>query len=355
MEKGTVSIIFPKQAVAVIGHEFNMYYTNVISCVNLSNYDVCCTLSPNPDRRFNKENTLVLSDCFRITPPEGSEGEYTLSLSLNDKITGQPIVSGSLTLRILADKLEHPKKVLFLGDSLTNAGIFPAEIQYNLSDGKLISLGTRKNTVKLNDIDLVVSHEGRSSWSAFDYTETVKTDEYKGAVNAFYNPATDKFDFTYYMNEQGYDGVDVVCINLGTNGVWAANKTCTAIDEIIASIHAYNKSIKIVVSLIAIGSTQDGFALSTGLDSANSFRRNAVALIRKYIEKYDGTTENVYVSENYFCLDEINDYDTALIPFSARNPGTRAVPSNNVHPNLYGYLKFADVCYNNILRCLAEE
>ncbi len=349
-----VSLVLPQKAVALIGHEFNMYYANIIQCADLNAYYVGCSISPNPERKiFNKSNTWVFSDCFRTTPPEGSEGEYTLSVSLRDKVTGQTVASGSLALHVLADRIDEPRRVLFLGDSLTEAGIVAAEIQHRLSGGKLTTLGTRQRTVKLDGVDYTALHEGRSSWSAYDYTSP-EVERFRSEVNVFYNPDTDKFDFAYYMKKQGYDGVDVVCINLGTNGAWLADKTCAAMDEIIASIHAYDKNIKIIVALIAIGSTQDGFAFSTGLDSAGGFRMSAIALIKRYLEKYDGTSDNVFVSETYFCLDEVNDYDAVTTPLSARNPGTRVIPSNNVHPNVYGYLKFADVCYNNILYALGH-
>ena len=352
-----VSLLLPQKAVAVVGHEFNIYYANVVQCNHLDNYDVHCSISPNPERKiFNKSNTLVLSDCFRTTPSEGSEGEYTLSVSLRDKVTGQAVASGSLTLHVIADTIEAPKKVLFLGDSLTEAGIVTAEVA-RMSGGKLTALGTRQRTVNLDGTDYTVLHEGRSSWSAYDYTSAkhCTAGRFSGEANMFYNPETEAFDFGYYMKKQGYDGVDVVYINLGTNGAWVADITCEAMDAILASIHAYDENIKIIVSLIPLGSTQDGFALATGLDPAGGFHRSAVALNRKYLEKYDGSMKNVSLAELYFCLDEINDFPSKEIPLSARHPGTRTVPADNVHPNLYGYLKLADVCYNNILFALSGK
>ncbi|MBO5898501.1 MAG: hypothetical protein J6R04_05780 [Clostridia bacterium] len=347
-------IVLPKNAVAVVGHEFNMYYNNVIFCDNLDNYMVTCSISPNPDRKiFNKTNTLVLSDCFRTTPPAGSEGDYQVKLAVSDKVTAEVLASGSYTLHVIPDRIAEPKRIIFLGDSLTEEGIVTAEVA-RMSEGKLIPIGTRTRTITLDGVDYAVLHEGRASWSAYDYTseKNCKDNRFSGEANKFYNPETNAFDFAYYMKQQGYDGVDVVYINLGTNGAWVADITCEAMDTILASIHAYDKNIKIIVSLIPLGSTQDGFALSTGLDPAGTFRYNAIALNQRYMKAYDGTMENVSVAELYFCLDEINDFPSKTIPLSARNPGTRAVSGDNVHPNLYGYLKLADVAYNNILYVL---
>lgn len=348
------ALLLPSKAVAVIGHEFNMYYNNVVRCDNPSNYDIFVSISPNPDRKvFNKTNTLVLSDCFRTTPPEGSEGEYQVTVVVRDKVSAGTLVSGSFTLCVIPDGLEQPGRVLFLGDSLTEAGIVTAEV-CRMADGKLTALGTRGRTVTLDGVEYAVVHEGRSSWSAYDYTsaKNCKDNRFSSEVNVFYNPETEAFDFAYYMNKQGYDGVDVVYINLGTNGAWVADQTCEAMDIILDSIRAYDENIKIIISLIPLGSTQDGFAIATGLDPACGFRHSAVTLNKKYLEKYDGTVNNVSLAAVYFVLDEINDFPAKTIPLSARNPGTRVVPGDNVHPNHYGYLKLADVAYNNILYAL---
>ena len=348
-------IVLPKDAVAVIGHEFNMYYQNVVVCDNLANYAVHCSISPNPDRKiFNKTNTLVLSDCFRTTPAEGSEGEYRVTVTVNDKVSGAKLTDGSFTLHVIPDTIEQPKKVLFLGDSLTEAAYITAEV-VRMAGGKLSALGSKERTINLDGVDYTVLHEGRSSWSAYDYTseQHCKDNRFSSEAKKFYNPETNAFDFGYYMKKQGYDGVDVVYINLGTNGSWVQDITCEAMDAILASIHEYDTSIKIIVSLIPLGSTQDGFAMATGLDPAYSFRHNAVVLNQKYMQKY-GEMENVSLAELYFCLDEINDFPAKEIPLSSRNPGKRVVSGDNVHPNFYGYLKLADVCYNNILYVLGK-
>lgn len=349
-------IVLPKNAVAVVGHEFNMYYNNVIFCDNLDNYMVTCSISPNPDRKiFNKENTLVLSDCFRTTPPAGSEGDYQVKLAVSDKMTAEVLASGSYTLHVIPDEIKQPARVMFLGDSLTDVGIYVAET-LRMAGGKFTSIGTRARTITLDGVEYPIVHEGRAGWSPYDYTseKECKAGRFTGEENPFRNPETNTFDFAYYMNSRGLDGLDVVYMNLGTNGSWAHDLTCEAMDEIIASIHAYDPNIKIIVSLIALGSTQDGFALSTGLDPGPVFRRNAIMLNQRYLKMYEDTLENVSPAEVYFCLDSINDFPSKEIPLSSRNPVMKAVPADNVHPNFYGYLKLADVCYNNILYVLGK-
>lgn len=68
-------------------------------------------------------------------------------------------------------------------------------------------------------------------------------------INPFYNTSTEKFDFSYYMTQQGYTDVDYVFINLGTNDLNRSPMTETDImgyyDEMITSIKQYNSNIKI--------------------------------------------------------------------------------------------------------------
>ena len=347
----TPILVLPRKAVAVVGHEFNMYYRNVVICDNLDNYYVSCSISPSS--AFTKETAKTLGDCLRITPAEGNVGTYPVTVRLKDKMTGENVAEGSFTLHIIADSSVTGKKVLFIGDSLTDAGIYPAEIQHNLSNGGIVSIGTRSDTVSIGGVSLSVNHEGRSGWASYDYTRSV-TNFRTDVNNPFWNDNTDAFDFAYYMAQQGYDGVDVVCINLGTNGV-SNTATIPAIDEMIESIHAYDSNIKVVVSLITQGATQDGFGDKVGIMSGRGFDLDSMRLVQQYIAKYDGIENNVDVSELYFCLDKMHDFDTKQVAVSSRNPAVVTIQTNNVHPSVYGYLKFADVYYNNVLYHLTKE
>lgn len=340
----TPEIILPSKAVAVENHEFNIYYDNVIICDNIDNYYVDCSISPSTFQ--NNEATIMLNECFRITPPIGSSGTYTVTINLCDKYNREVLVSNSITLKVIPDTEVSNKRVVFIGDSLTEAGVYPAEIQYNLSSGGIQSLGARSKTVYINGEAFTVNHEGRSGWSAYDYVTKYSDDN--DYINSFWNPDTAKFDFSYYMSELGYSGVDIVCINLGTNSE-SISITCSAIDEMITSIHKYNSNIKILISLIPAGATQDGYGMRIGMQCSDSHKIAILNLVKEYIKRYDGVINNVDVTEVYFNLDRKLDFNVVEQAASARNPMIVVRQSNNVHPSIYGYLKFADVYYNNIL------
>lgn len=234
-------------------------------------------------------------------------------------------------------------KVIFIGDSLTDAGYYPAEV-VRMGGGAITSLGTRSDTVTIDETEYIVSHEGRVSWSAVNY---VNNQSYAGKTNAFWNPSTSKFDFSYYMTQQGYSGVDYVFINLGTNDT-SKELAVEAIDEMIASIHAYNTNIKVVISLInpPVG-TQDGWGLGKGVNGTRDiYKRKQLGFVKDYILNYENREDNVDVASIYTAIDTMHDYDVITVTVSARNPMQVVRQNDTVHPSVYGYLKFADVYWN---------
>ena len=330
------SIIVPKKSIAIVGHEWNMYYENVIKGLSDSYYVFCSGI-----------NGKSYEDFLRYTPTDSDVGTHTVTINIYSKSTGELVTSKSFELVVIED-LNITKKVIFIGDSLTNEGTYINEIQNKLSNGNIISLGTLTDTATSG---YNITHEGRAGWSAYNYVEQ---SEYAGYVNAFWNPNTSSFDFSYYMNTNNFNDIDCVMINLGTNGVNYVDRTCNAIDTMIASIHSYNPNIKIIISLITPPCTQDGCGHHNGMFTSYGWKLLQLELVKKYIEKYDEISTNVYVSEVYFNIDTKNDFPTKIVQVSARNPKEITVQDNNVHPNKYGYLKFADVYYNNLIYRLSN-
>lgn len=336
------TIHVPSKSVAVVGHEWNMYFDNVIRCDNINNYDIQCSISPG------LSSWSIYGEWLRINPTKA--GAHTVTVSVCEKQTNTALASASFTLHVIEDAKVENKSVIFIGDSLTDTCYYPAEIQHNLSAGGIVSLGTRTETVNIDGKILTVSHEGRAGWSTRDYF----TAEAHDMENAFYNPETSTFDFSHYMRSQGYSNVDAVSIFLGTNGVHYEDNVDN-LKAMIASIHEYDANIVVLINLINMPATQDGLGYRGFTSTANSFKYDAMNLNDSYIANFDGVLENVDVSEVYFALDTKRDYGTISIPASARNPVHITVQTNNVHPNSLGYLKFADVIYNNLLYHLTKN
>ena len=335
-------IVMPNKIIAVVGHEYNIYYRNIIRCTNIDDYEVQCSLSPSVANAKNYGN------CLRFTPT--AAGNHTLTLRVRRKKETSTITQKAINLIIINDNAVTDKKVLFIGDSLTDAGYYPAELQHNLSHGGIVSIGTRQDSVIIGEQTLIVNHEGRAGWATTDYTRT-KSDYKTSPENPFWDGS--KVNFSYYMQQQGYSGVDVVCLNLGTNDAGSEDDAIEALDIMIASIHDYDPNIQVLVSLITSSATQTGWGYYAGLSTREQFESRAFDLKTSYLANYENKNK-VDVSELCVCIDSDNDFDEIQVPASSRNPKLITIQTNNVHPNIYGYLKMADVLYNNILYYLTK-
>lgn len=324
------------KGVAVVGHEYNIYYDNIVNGLT-DQYYIIASVSGMTS------NTYVLNDCIRIIPTSANIGNHTINIKLVDKTANSVVDEKDITLCVIDDTQLSNKKVIFIGDSLTNAGIYPAEIQYNLSNGGIESIGTIATSVTIEGDHFIVHHEGRSGWSTFDYTSAPT-----GSVeNPFWDGS--KFNFGYYMQNQGYSYVDAVCIGLGTNG-GNIQQTYDAMDTIIESIRDYDQNVKILIALPCPPASQDGCGNHNHTQSSISLKRGLLAVCETFIEKYQDTDdENLDVIELYYQLDTAHDFPTITSNVSARNPLQIARQNNNVHPSVYGYLHFADAYYNRIL------
>ena len=323
-------LVLPFESVAVVGHEWNMYYDNVVDGLSDEYYVFCSGISGKSYDRF-----------LRYTPTSADIGNKTVTVNIINKTTGIIVDTNTFTLHVVDDVAPNCN-VIFLGDSLTANGVYVKEITNVLSSNNITSLGTITSSVD----GTTVHHEGRSGWSPIDYTTEASVG---GVANAFWNPNTSKFDYGYYVTQTGFNAVDAIMINLGTNSVHHADDTVSAIDEMISSIHNYDSNIKIIVSLITPPATQNGCGHHNNMFDANAWKKSELNMVRAYKENYNDSANNIYLSEPYINLDRLYDFATVTIPVSSRNPETFVCQNNNVHPSTYGYLKFADTYYNNLV------
>ena len=338
-------IILPPYAVAVVGHEFNMYTENVVICKNLNDYIWAWKMLPYATQ-YNQYD-----DRFSVIPTTGSERTYTLSLTCVDKITGATLTSASMSLIIVSDSAITGKKMLMIGDSLTATGYSAYEIQSVLSENGVESLGTLTATPWIGNVQKSVNIEGRGGWGAYDYMHTASKN---GNTNAFLNPSTNLFDFSYYMTQQGYSDVDIVMLNLGTNGTEDIQRDVEAMGQIISSIHSYNANIPVVVHLTPPPATQNGWTYINHGAGAEEFRLKTLAMVKAQIEAFGNKqSEKTYISCVYGCLDRYHDFAYKEVAISQRNPFTVTRQIQNVHPASYGYYKFADVYWGMIEHLLS--
>jgi hypothetical protein len=189
-------IVLPANSYGIVGREWNLYYQNITSYMNDDRVDVRVEIDPAID------TTQKLEGCLRIIPEKEDLGTHVVTFRFIDKATDKLIDFKKLNLTIYNDSDYDNTNVIFIGDSLIDAGVIPGEIQYELSGNKIISLGTQETKYSTHNGDYDVLHEGRSGWSVINYVEMI---EYKEIKNPFYHE--DMFDFEYYVtsNLGGYN------------------------------------------------------------------------------------------------------------------------------------------------------
>lgn len=340
-------IVVPKESIALVGHEWNMYFENVIGgYTDLYFAKARCTDA-------DSMNGKLYEDVLRFTPSAGAVGDHTVYISIYSAVSGNLVTETTFTLHVLSDDTITGKKAIFIGDSLTDDGYYPCEIQGHLSNGGITSIGTRSDTREIDGDTITASNEGRGGWTSSNYMNDASVG---GVDNAFFNPTTETFDFSYYMSQNSFSDVDVVSIYLGTNADSSFDVTLSNLDAMIDSIHKYSSSIKVIICLYHQVANQSGCGNHNGLQVSKEMSIDRMQKNQVLISRYENNPDypNVHIAELNFSVDGNNDYAKVTQPLSARNPETIVRLNNNVHPNVYGYLKIADVLYNRIRYILDE-
>lgn len=305
--KGNSKIKLP----VLSGITYKVFYQNVVDGM-LSAFVGC--QGKNAEVRGHKE--------FVEWDENGSQTFDPLVIGTWTNIQKNEYVNRFVYLQRVSNSLSGSLKCLLIGDSMTEYGTYQKTANDLLSDlGLTINwLGT-KTTGGLNN-------EGRAGWSAYRYT-------HRESGNAFFNPSTQKFDFSYYMSQQQYSDVDVVFLNLGTNDFFSdAGETVETITQawrdIVESIQNYNSNIKIVIWLCPPASIHNGVAQVGTYINGHYKARNIIC------ENFIGNSwgaNNIYILPVNLVVDPENDF-----PVDANDYCTDVV-----HPIASGYTKIGQI------------
>lgn len=232
--------------------------------------------------------------------------------------------------------------VMFMGDSLTNAGVYVDRVGELASADEHTTinlLGTRGETYK---------HEGRGGWSAKIYcTESI--------FNTYNNPFLNlngKFDFGYYAAKNSITKLDILFLNLGTNDVTYNDiesdpnfdEDLTRYKEILSSIKSTFPDVKIV-----LGST---------ITPARYKGANLYVKTRR--QEWNDRILSLCLGEGYtyapysLIIDPVNDFKYKEEALDDYNATTVKRVADNTHPADSGYKKMGDLSYS-IIKKLAEN
>ncbi len=253
------------------------------------------------------ESTSAYNGNFSINTNVNT-GNYTLSLTINDGNSN--VWSGNTTIKVVNNEINKNISLLCIGDSLTNGKPWLSSL-VTLSNNKIQLLGTRGSSNIL--------HEGRSGFTSAQYLKNTAYEE--ETSHAFYNQATNRFDWNYYKSTTG-NNPDQIVLFLGTNGILTdptGNANC--IKQIIDYIRQDDQNIPIYVVNTLYG--------GTGEYDENIKVFNLMVRLHQLLDEYDNLT---------------------FVPLAITHDSVTNFEgqTDKVHPNSNGYTQFANTIYSAI-------
>jgi lysophospholipase L1-like esterase len=363
------SVQLPSMINAVVGKETAVYFPNIVrrlftdADTNYADYSYRVTALRSTTALGTQQGGATIPR-WVYTPVSGDVGDQSFKLDVF--YAGQLVASRTSTLRAKAATTSAvSRKVLTIGNSLTNAGLFLAEL-VNLCTGSgltVTTVGTRSTTCNdAGSVSRTVNHEGRGGWTAALYYNQA-TDSTATYTNAFRNPGTGLFDLSYYLAQNPsitLASSDWVLVELGINESDfllsdAARATMltlekTYLDTIIASIKAAVSGVRVGLLLPSLPAlSQDAAAVSFGqtVNRERAFRN--LSLYRDWLTQIYDTAANVtaktWVFEFGGHLDLQNNMQTTSSALNAYNATTVNRQSDGLHPANSGYYQLGAAVY----------
>jgi hypothetical protein len=340
----TVLLFLPSEICIAVGRTIELYNSQVAWAGNLNNYHFkwVCSVGKAMKRKWS-----CLGDAAKI-------GSYSLTCTIYDNNMNQ-VATATTTVKIVVNTITTAKKVLPIGDSLTNGKAWLGELR-TLSSNQLSFVGTRWN----GDIQGgTKNHEGRSGWTASNYlTNSTYTFEANGvgSNNPFWNPNTSAFDFAYYKSTYSIIP-DIVQLYLGTNGI-ALDPTSNvnSIKGIVDGIRVTDPNIPIYIVFTlyrgdqnGIGNqlSSDGYSAGSGVWKLEEDRKvyNLMVALNEALNNYT----NLYFIPVALTHDSENNFKSnTATPVNPRSSITEVIDAEATHPSPRndGYFQMADIMFS---------
>jgi hypothetical protein len=190
-----------------------------------------------------------------------------------------------------------------------------------------------------------------------DLTEVQKSHGH--TKNEFYNPATQKFDFSYFMSTyMGNQAVDGFICNLGLNDVgWVTvnevkanlNSLKTKIQHIINSVKAYNANIKILLYTIP-KQIADNATIGSNWTNFSHYERvnHNIELFNSMLITEFSAQPNVYIMATGANFDSRTGFKMANYNPNKFNLSYVESHPNDIHPSDEGSNYIADTLYQAV-------
>ena len=322
--QGIKELVLPSVIPTVKEFETNIFWDNILLNTNIKSVE-----------RIDVGNSIggrsnVMEDRWRIyLSSTATDITQTFNVFFDDTKNISKTINADIKVLDKNIGSGQTRKIIFIGDSLTDNNKYEPEL-LKLFENDVMNielLGSRGSGVNL--------HEGRSGWTSKHYCTT---SNFNSRDNAFWNPSTSKFDFSYYMTSQGYSKVDYVFIHLGTNCLANPNtETLSYFKEMVDSIKAFNSNIVVFVGLCPpLSSRSDNFG----------FKNKRIELMKLLLNEFDNKQDKrIIISPLVLNFDAYNGFPTQDISGNRHSNENLKVVTDNTHPMESEYFKMADTIY----------
>ena len=344
-------LILPAEIQAVVGHEANLYFDNVVLALNSAAcaFDVTCAKGTQQQERWT------------FVPQPGDVGTYDLKLDVRDA-ANKIVASATTKMRVIAAAAGADRAItaLIVGDSLTHASVYPEELLTLCKapgNPRLTLIGTHH----LDGYSPENKHEGYGGWTAERFATFFNPNAKAPGESSpflFNVDGKPKLDFKRYLQATN-NGLapDFITILLGCNDTFresddtieAAIDTMFAnLDRLLQAFHSVRADTKIGLLLLPPpAASQDAFGANYGCGQTRwQYRRNQHRVVERMVATYGGhEKESIYLVPDYVNLDTVHNYPLATGPVNSRNPEKLTRQANGCHPSAEGYAQIADSIY----------
>lgn len=362
------NIFLPQVIYAVPGVECNIYFKNIFLAVNHDNFvfDVSC-----------KIGSQQLKKWFFTPQDKDANKSYPLTIKVFDQ-NENLVAQAQTVIKIAPADAGKGKKVsiLMIGDSLTNATVYPAQL-HKLCQGQnnpaLKMVGSHAGGGK-KVLANGVAHEGYGGWKwqtfLTKYNPNAKGRYRYASCSKFLFPQPDGklvFDLEkYFAKYSNGKKPDVVTFQLGVNDVFWGNKDnidkfCADIlanaDKLIAEFRKVLPNAIFGIGFVTQGADQDAFGHNYRCGQTSwGYYRNSMRLnqaMQKHFAKYnDPKLVMIPVSVS---LDTENNFPARKIAVNSQNTNEVMRQNNGVHPAAAGYRQMGDVYYAWLKYILSQK
>ena len=341
---GELQLTLPPIVYATPDVPMSIYHDNIVLTEKPQNYrfEFQCSLGTSEARRWT------------VTPSDKDVGDHPVEVTVKDQ-AGQVIESGRLTLHISPRMAGEGKslRLLIVGDSLTNASMYPNEVAKMLArpgNPKWTMIGTHKPAGVAPD----VRHEGYGGWKWADFLTKFAPQPAGVTAGPLARKSTSPFLFAddaqkpvfdlprYFRENSDGQPPDVVTFLLGINDCFAANPDSpdAKITEVLANAEKLLAEFHKAASKaqLAVGLTTPPNARQSGF-TANykdkyprwGWKRIQHRLVQRMLQQFSGReAQNIHLVPTELNLDPLDGY-----------------PENNgVHPNATGYAQIGHSFYS---------